>query len=153
MPSPRPSGSGILKILPLPHRLQNEFFDLIAFSSYLSEPRVRSVFCRLLGSSPLRRFRSAWGVSTGSSTVSADVAVLLAVIALYLLQISSLPLPLEIAVSRGKWGLCIGFVLLLSFRPHSSGIPIFYDALSYSSAVGRGIHGIWISVRGNSSRR
>ena len=153
MPSPRPSGSGILKILPFPHRLQDEFFDLVAFPSYLSEPRVHLVFRRFLGSSSLRRFRGVWGVSTGPSTVLADVAILLAVIALYLLQISSLPLSLEIAISRGKRGSCIGFVLLLPFCPHPSGIPIFYDTLSYSSAIGRGIHGIWISARGNSSRR
>ena len=93
-----------------------------------------------------------WGVGTGPSTVSADVAVLLAVIALYLLQISSFPLPLEIAVSRGKRGSCVGFVLLFPLRPHSPGVPFFYDALPYPSAVGRGVHRIWISAQGSSSR-
>ena len=152
MPSPRPSGSGILKILPLPHRLQDEFLDLVAFPSYLSEPRVCSLFHRLLGSSCLWRSGGAWCASTGLSTVPADMAILLAVVALYLLQISSLSLPLEIAVSRWKRGLCIGFILLSSFCPYPFSIPFVYSALSYSSAVGRGVHSIWISARGSSSR-
>ena len=152
MPSPRPLGSGILKILPLPHCLQDEFLNLIAFPSYLSEPQVRSVFHRLLGSSSARWSPGAWCISAGSSAVSANVAVLLAVVALYLLQISLLPFFSKITVSRGKRGSCIGLVLLFSLRPHPPDVSFFCDALPYSSAVGRGIHSIWISARGSSSR-
>ena len=40
MPSPRPSGSGVWKILVLPHCLQYEVLYLVTFPSYSSEPDV-----------------------------------------------------------------------------------------------------------------
>ena len=135
MPSPRLLGSGVLKILPLPHRLQDELFNLVAFPSYLSEPCICPVFCRFLDSSVLWGFSCARRSGAGSLAIPANVAILLAVIALYLSQVSSLSFFSEVTVMRGKQRSCVWFILLFPFCSHPSDIVVFRSALLHSSAI------------------
>src|ERR1700761_7493325 len=96
MPSPRPSGSGIWKILILPHGLQYQIFHLVTFTSYSTEPHIG-----LFEGGLLRRFLlhgSGLGFALLRAVVT-NMPHLTAIIALHLGQSSFAHLLLVLMVS------------------------------------------------------
>ena len=96
MPSPRPSGLGVGKILVLPHSLQYEVFHLVAFPSYSAKPHIG-----LFEGGLLRRFLlhgSGLGFALLRAVVT-NMPHLTAIIALHLGQSSFAHLLLVLMVS------------------------------------------------------
>ena len=85
MPSPRPLGSGVWKILILPHHLEYQIFYFVTFPPYSTEPRVgsfdRGLFHRFILRGPSLGFALLWAIAT-------NVSHLIAIIALHLGQTS-----------------------------------------------------------------
>ena len=149
MPSPRPSGSGMWKILPLPHGLKNQVLHLIAFFPYSLQPIIGAFLRRGPFGVRIRTpcFASfSWGrVLSFLETVTSKVSKLLAVVTLYSPHIPSFCLFSNIPFPRrkGRHG-CLAFAV--GFR---TVVVVCFGSVG-SSLVRRGVHGVWVvsSVRG-----
>ena len=118
MPSPRPPGSGVEKILVSSHEIpEDHVLHLVVFTCCSSKPGVRFFAGRLwfflfLGSSSpglsLAAFRTPLPFPTGCSTVSGEVSHFVTIVTLHLGGVpASLSLCSMISISRGKWRLLI----------------------------------------------
>ena len=144
MPSPRLSGSGMWKILPLPHGLEDQVLHLIAFLPHSLQPLIGAFFCSgFLGvcvGGP--RFASlSWGGGLSSlETVMSKVSELLTVETLYSPHVPLLPLFPNVPFLWGEgWHGCL--VSLIWFWA----AIIFCFGHIGPPSVSRGVHGIWIA--------
>ena len=154
MPSPRPLGSGVRKILVLPHGLQYQVLHFIAFPSYSSEPCIGSFeggcLCGFLLRGPGLCLLFLWAVA-------ADVSHLTTIIALHLGQASLVHLLLALMVPftwfEGWFGRVIDaqssiFLTASAFHLSLVGIVmqnVFCIRQSCSSSVD--IHSVGITLR------
>ena len=149
MPSPRPSGSGVWKILPLPHGLKNQVLHLIAFFPYSLQPIIGTFLrCGPFGV----RIRApcfasfSWGrVLSFLETVTSKVSELLTVVTLY-----SPHIPLFSLFSNIPFPRCKGWHGRLAFAVGFRTVVVVCFGSVGSFLIHRGVHGIWVasSVRG-----
>ena len=124
MPSPRPSGSGVEKILVSPHEVpQDHILDFVILSHRPLEPgvglfasRLRLFFflCRSSPSLSLALFRAPLSFPSGCPTIPSEVSHFVTVITLHLRGVPVFfPLGAMISISQGEGRL---LVLLISGR-------------------------------------
>ena len=139
MPSPRPSGSGVRKILPLPHRLKDQVLHFIALLPDPLQPIIGAFFVG--GPFGVRIDNSGFAfpfLGRGLSfleTVTREVSELLAVETLYSPHVPSFSLPPNVPLAwreRGPWWWFLERVFA------GFGYP-------GSPSVCRGIHSVWIA--------
>ena len=144
MPSPRPSGSGVWKILPLPHGLKNQVLHFIAFLSHSFQPIIGAFLCS--GSFGVRIRNpgfASFSLGEGLSflrAITSEVSKFLTVETLYSPFVPSFALPSNISFLwcegwQGHLTPVVGFGVVIVTCFSSVG----------SSPIGRGVHGIWVS--------
>ena len=111
MPSPRPSGSGIWKILPLPHSLKDQILHLVTLFPYSSQPFISLVLSSgSLGhcvGSPCFAFILGRSGFLFLETVASKVSKLLTIETLYSPHILLLSLFLDVPFPRSEgWHRC-----------------------------------------------
>ena len=153
-PSPRPSGSGTVKILP--HSPRNVSFYPIICGAHLSKDDIGLlpilVITSFIGycSPRLRRRASLWGfVFFPLETVFSEVSKLLTVITLDSPLIRHLSPSLKEPLSRGKWrllprGIPLVRVFVFGYMEAYLLAFFFFVDLANPSPICRGVHGIWI---------
>ena len=149
MPSPRPSGSGVWKILPLPHGLKNQVLHLIVFLSYSLQLLIGVFFCSgplgvCVCGSCLAPFPLDCGLSF-LEAITSEVSILLTMKTLYSPHVPLFFLPSNVPLSRGE-----GRHGRLVFMAGSRGTVVTGFGSVGSSSIRRGVHGVWVafSVRG-----
>ena len=149
MPSPRLSGSGVWKILPLSHGLKNQVLHLIALFPYSLQPIIGMFLRRGPFGVRIRApcFASfPWGrVLSFLETVTSKVSELLTVVTLYSPHIPSFGLLSNIPFPR-----CEGWHGRLTFVVGFRTVVVMCFGSVGSSSIRRGVHGVWVasSVQG-----
>ena len=144
MPSPRPSGLGVWKILPFPHSLEDQVLHLITFLPHCFQPLIGVFFCSgPLGVHVCDSCFASFPLGGGFSfleAVASEVSKLLTIKTLYSPHIPLFSLPLNIPFSRGE-----GWHGWLVFVAGFWVIVVTCFGGIGSSLISRGVHGVWIA--------